>query len=62
VGSLGVIASAHLIRSFLFGVSPVDPQIYLVVGALLSVVTLLAAWLPARRACRVNPIVALRSE
>lgn len=62
LGSLGVIASAHLIRSFLFGVGPIDPQIYVSVGILLSLVTLLAAWLPARRACRVNPIVALRSE
>ncbi len=62
VGSLGLLASAHLIRSFLFGVTPVDPQIYAAVGITLSVVTFLAAWLPARRACRVNPIVALRSE
>jgi len=62
IGALGVLASAGLIRSFLFGVSPLDPQTYLVVGLILSVVTILAAWLPARRACRVNPIVALRAE
>jgi ABC-type antimicrobial peptide transport system permease subunit len=62
LGSLGVISSAHLIRSFLFGVAPIDPEIYVSVGILLSLVTLLAAWLPARRACRVNPIAALRSE
>ena len=62
VGALGVAASAHLIRSFLFGVTPVDPQIFATVGVILSLVTVLAAWLPARRACRVNPIVALRSE
>jgi putative ABC transport system permease protein len=62
LGSLGVLASAHFIRSFLFGVTPVDPEIYLSVGFILSLVTLLAAWLPARRACRVDPIVALRSE
>ena len=62
VGAIGVAASASVIRSFLFGVSPLDAQTYLVVGFILSVVTILAAWLPARRACRVNPIVALRAE
>jgi putative ABC transport system permease protein len=62
VGALGVGASAGLIRSFLFGVSPLDPQTYLAVGLILSLVTILAAWIPARRACRVNPIVALRAE
>jgi putative ABC transport system permease protein len=62
VGSLAVLGSSSVIRSFLFGVSPLDAQTYLIVGAILSVVTVLAAWLPARRACRVNPIVALRAE
>jgi putative ABC transport system permease protein len=62
LGAVAVIASAQLIRSFLFGVTPLDPQIYAAVGITLAVVTLLAAWLPARRACRVNPIVALRAE
>jgi predicted permease len=62
VGALAVLASAGVIRSFLFGVSPLDAQTYLVVGLILSVVTILAAWLPARRACRVDPIVALRAE
>jgi ABC-type antimicrobial peptide transport system permease subunit len=62
VGALAVGASAGLIRGFLFGVSPLDAQTYLAVGLILSVVTILAAWIPARRACRVNPIVALRAE
>jgi putative ABC transport system permease protein len=62
MGALAVAASAGVIRSFLFGVSPLDAQTYLAVGFILSVVTILAAWIPARRACRVNPIVALRSE
>ncbi|MFL6589540.1 MAG: ABC transporter permease [Chthoniobacterales bacterium] len=62
VGALAVLASSSVIRSFLFGVSPLDAPTYLVVGLILSVVTILAAWLPARRACRVNPIVALRAE
>ena len=62
VGALGLAASAQVIRSFLFGVTPADPEIYGAVAITLAVVTLLAAWLPARRACRVNPIVALRAE
>lgn len=62
VGALAVLASSSIIRSFLFGVSPLDLQTYLAVGLILSLVTILAAWLPARRACRVNPIVALRAE
>ena len=61
-GALGLLASSSLIRSFLFGVTPLDPQIYLAVGAILSVVTALAAWLPAQRASRVDPIITLRSE
>jgi len=61
-GAIGVIASSGVIRSFLFGVSPLDPETYLAVGFILSIVTILAAWLPARRACRVNPIVTLRAE
>jgi predicted permease len=62
LGALAVAASAHVIGSFLFGVRAIDPQIFATVGILLSVVTLLAAWLPARRASRVNPIIALRAE
>jgi predicted permease len=62
VGALAVVASSSVLRSFLFGVSPLDAQTYLIVGLILSIVTILAAWLPARRACRVNPIVALRAE
>jgi ABC-type antimicrobial peptide transport system permease subunit len=62
LGAVGVAATAHLIRSFLFGVTPIDPQVFAIVGVTLSVITALAAWLPARRAARVNPIVALRAE
>jgi ABC-type antimicrobial peptide transport system permease subunit len=62
VGAIAVVGFSSAIRSFLFGVSPLDAQTYLIVGFILSVVTILAAWLPARRACRVNPIVALRAE
>ncbi len=62
LGAIGLAASSRVIQSFLFGVKTLDPETFAIVGALVSLVTILAAWLPARRACRVNPIVALRAE
>jgi putative ABC transport system permease protein len=61
-GALGVLASVSVIRSFLFGITPLDPQVYIAVGLMLFLVTMLAAWIPARRASRVDPIVTLRAE
>ena len=45
-----------------FVVAGIDPRIYLEVGAVLLSATFLACWIPARRASRVDPIVALRTE
>jgi predicted permease len=62
---LGVGAAlglAKLIATFLFGVTPRDPFVFVGVPVLLSVVALLAVWIPARRASRVDPIIALRYE
>jgi putative ABC transport system permease protein len=61
-GALGVLASVSVIRSFLFGITPLDPQVYIAVGLMLFLVTMLAAWIPARRASRVDPIVTLQAE
>jgi len=55
-------ALSRVIESFLFGVKARDPLVFLAVPAALSVVALLAVWLPASRASRVNPVESLRYE
>jgi putative ABC transport system permease protein len=61
-GLLGAVAVSRMLRAVLFGANPLDPRIYFGVSALLLTATLLASWLPARRASLVNPIEALRME
>jgi putative ABC transport system permease protein len=53
---------SRTIKSFLFGVSPSDPAVYATISAVLIVVALLACWIPAHRATRVDPIAILRGE
>ncbi|HUA17303.1 MAG TPA: ABC transporter permease [Bryobacteraceae bacterium] len=62
VGALVALALTRVMTRFLFDVSPSDPLTYLVVAAILSVIALAACWIPARRATRVDPSVALRYE
>jgi putative ABC transport system permease protein len=61
-GTVGALALASLMSSLLFGVSSTDPVTYAAMAGLLLVVTALATWIPARRAARVDPMIALRSD
>ena len=61
-GSAGALALAPLLSALLFGVQPRDPATFCGVAALLVAVALVACWLPARRAMRVDPMAALRNE
>ena len=62
VGLVGSLALSRAIAGLLFELSPTDPGTLAGVAALLTSVALLASYLPARRATRVDPITALRSE
>lgn len=61
-GLAGAVAVTRLLKSFLHGIEPLDPLTFGVVVGLLALVAFVACWLPARRASRVDPIVALRHE
>jgi ABC-type antimicrobial peptide transport system permease subunit len=61
-GLVGAAIMTRFFRSMLFNVAPADPVTYLSVSAILAAVALLACYIPARRATRVDPLVALREE
>ena len=62
VGLAGAVGVTRVLQRFLFGVTPTDPIAFTIVTLLLIGVGLMAAWLPARRATRIDPSVALRAE
>jgi len=62
VGLAGALALTSVLGSLLYGVSARDPLTYATLAALLALVALLATWLPAWRASRVDPILAIRRE
>jgi predicted permease len=62
IGLGGAVALTRLVSSWLFDVSPTDPVTFACVALLLSLIALVACWLPARRAAKVDPVRALRHE
>jgi len=61
-GIVGALGLSRLMKSLLFGVKPIDPLVFGGVTILLMIVAMAASYLPARRAMRVDPMIALRYE
>jgi len=61
-GAVGAFGMTRVIRSLLFGVTPTDTVTFIVVSLMLILIALIACTAPARRATRVDPLIALRNE
>jgi ABC-type antimicrobial peptide transport system permease subunit len=62
IGLAGSFALTRVMGGLLYGVAPTDPLTFATVGVLLALVAVAASYLPARRATRIDPILALRAE
>jgi ABC-type antimicrobial peptide transport system permease subunit len=62
IGLAGAFALTRLMRSLLFGVRSSDPLTFVAIAALLTLIALLASYIPARRAARIDPMVSMRCE
>ena len=62
LGLVGSYVMTHFLRALLYGVTPTDPLTFALVAVLLLATALIACWIPARRASRVDPMIALRAE
>ena len=62
IGIAAAVALSHLIAGLLYGITPTDPATLLTVTMFLTAIAVMAIYLPARRATRIDPLIALRAE
>jgi ABC-type antimicrobial peptide transport system permease subunit len=62
LGIVAAWATTRVLRSQLYGIAPTDPVTFLIAAVLLSAVAVIACYVPARRATRVDPLIAIKSE